>query len=607
MPDNKHNRIWECGSRYKYFPAKLAGDEDPWQPLLESLIKKENIRCNSWKDEVQNLLLFAGLFSTVVTVLLAQSYKLLQEDQDEKLVALVTKTALKFDMILDTDNMISSKATFSPPKSVVLINTLWFLSLVLSLSTVLFGTTSLQWLREHQHYGDRLTAQEAVAVFHMRAEALEKWMVPQIFSALPLLLQAALVLFLVGLIGFSLVISRSMVIPITLAVAVGLPILLGIATTVLPTIQVFWILDPRLQIKCLRESFEGLLPVDIPNGRRRSLTSILMKPSIEILANEVLIMFLSLPGMRLKTPRTLRPNALGVHYLELCTRMLGSLYAGEERQLLKRPGTNLGTKFFQQYYREIIDNNLGQVSPEHFNVFSRQILLILERFFLEINQHRLRSDDDVLRTYYSNQDLFGFLHLGSVMTWRASKDVGIETIFRAVSANLEHSARQSLSFPFSAAVIFMNYLMPFCALLQDDRVHPEASKLMRLLRADLEKYEEKVTRPKLGAFYSKLFLTKLETHQEEVPIHLQTRIIGFAFKLVNRLKAWKEPYDESLVPTEKDKEIYQRDFQRYCRPPPQAPLPRVNQGAQLDRSAGMPPFSYHSGAGKANASGIDIV
>ncbi|KIM38092.1 hypothetical protein M413DRAFT_52346, partial [Hebeloma cylindrosporum] len=118
-----------------------------------------------WKDEVQNLLIFAGLFSAVVTGLLVESYKLLQEDREDKLVVLLTKIALKFDAI-PTDTMVSSEAEFSPSNSVVLVNTLWFLSLMLSLSTVLFGTTSLQWLREHQHYGDPLTPQEAVAIFH---------------------------------------------------------------------------------------------------------------------------------------------------------------------------------------------------------------------------------------------------------------------------------------------------------------------------------------------------------------------------------------------------------------------------------------------------------
>ncbi|KIM42501.1 hypothetical protein M413DRAFT_52790, partial [Hebeloma cylindrosporum] len=63
---------------------------DPWQALLENLIKKDKVRCNAWKDEVQNLLLFAGLFSAVVTGLLVESYKLLQEDQEEKLVVLLT-------------------------------------------------------------------------------------------------------------------------------------------------------------------------------------------------------------------------------------------------------------------------------------------------------------------------------------------------------------------------------------------------------------------------------------------------------------------------------------------------------------------------------------
>jgi len=38
-------------------------DGDPFTLLLEPRIEKEKVRCEAWKDEVQNLLIFVSLAS----------------------------------------------------------------------------------------------------------------------------------------------------------------------------------------------------------------------------------------------------------------------------------------------------------------------------------------------------------------------------------------------------------------------------------------------------------------------------------------------------------------------------------------------------------------
>jgi hypothetical protein len=71
----------------------------------------------------------------------------------------------------------------------------------------------------------------------MRAEALDVWFVPQIFSALPVLLQGALALFLAGMIDFVLPLGSKLTIPV--CVIIGLTLLFLAATMVLPTCQAF--------------------------------------------------------------------------------------------------------------------------------------------------------------------------------------------------------------------------------------------------------------------------------------------------------------------------------------------------------------------------------
>ncbi|KAF9484143.1 hypothetical protein BDN70DRAFT_770232, partial [Pholiota conissans] len=196
-------------------------------------------RCSAWKEEVQTLLIFAGLFSAVVTAFVIESYKFLQPDPNAAVVGLLFHIASSinnsspFPPSVDPSSI---STPFSQTSSSVRINIFWFLSLILSLTTVLVGTVSLQWLREHQSYGG-FSAKEKIAILHMRTVALEVWWVPQIFAALPVLLQAALTLFLAGLIDFVLPLGRKLT--ISVCIVIGLTLLFLAATTLLPTLQYF--------------------------------------------------------------------------------------------------------------------------------------------------------------------------------------------------------------------------------------------------------------------------------------------------------------------------------------------------------------------------------
>jgi hypothetical protein len=133
----------------------------------------------------------------------------------------------------------------SPSSSSNRVNALWFVSLVLSLTTVLVGIVSLQWIREHQRYSG-LSPQERFSIFCMRREALEAWYVPQIFAGLPLVLLGALALYLVGLVDHLFGFGPGVAIPGVIFIA--LTLLFLVATTVLPTLQGLVVLPTYLEI-----------------------------------------------------------------------------------------------------------------------------------------------------------------------------------------------------------------------------------------------------------------------------------------------------------------------------------------------------------------------
>ena len=181
----------------------------------------------------------AGLFSAVVTSFVVEASRDLQPDPNTLLLSHIAT------LIGNATNGTVPQPQFSPSPSSYRINALWFSSLVLSLTTVLVGIVSLQWIREHQKYSG-LSIEEKFSIFCMRQESLEAWYVPQIFAGLPLLLQGALTLYLAGLVDHLLGFGLGVAIPGIVFIALSLFFL--VATTVLPTLQGLVILPTYLKI-----------------------------------------------------------------------------------------------------------------------------------------------------------------------------------------------------------------------------------------------------------------------------------------------------------------------------------------------------------------------
>ncbi|KAF9258666.1 hypothetical protein L218DRAFT_1004715 [Marasmius fiardii PR-910] len=149
---------------------------------------------SGYREDINSLLVFAGLFSAVVTAFTVESCKWLQEDPPDTTVALIRELVQQ-----------GRGETPSPPKpfvasfSVVLINTVWFLSLVLTLVDALFAILCKQWIRELKRPATTTSPENALALHWLRHESFKRWRVPSVISYLPILLEVALFLFFVGL------------------------------------------------------------------------------------------------------------------------------------------------------------------------------------------------------------------------------------------------------------------------------------------------------------------------------------------------------------------------------------------------------------------------
>jgi hypothetical protein len=144
-----------------------------------------------------------GLFSSTVATFIAISYQNLQQDPNLTTQSLLAQISQQLSN--STTGSTSSTATpFVPPASAVFINSVWFLSLVLSLTCALMATLLQQWARRYFQMIQRHNAPHVRA--HIReyfAQGARRFRISALVEVLPSLLLLSVLLFFAGLVVFA--------------------------------------------------------------------------------------------------------------------------------------------------------------------------------------------------------------------------------------------------------------------------------------------------------------------------------------------------------------------------------------------------------------------
>ena len=167
----------------------------------------------------------AGLFSAILTAFNIEAYKLLggnsptsssSADTTNQLLALLVQQTATTNPLGNALNVNATEfassaflfaqqdANSNPTRSTasaIAINALWFSSLICSLAAASISILVKQWLNEYKS-GMASVSLEVARIRQFRNDGLKKWRVQEIMMLLPILLQGALVLFLIGLILF---------------------------------------------------------------------------------------------------------------------------------------------------------------------------------------------------------------------------------------------------------------------------------------------------------------------------------------------------------------------------------------------------------------------
>ncbi|KAJ3475689.1 hypothetical protein NLI96_g11670 [Meripilus lineatus] len=204
----KRELVDKCAKIDEEYPE--VAHKDGWSALHEMLKIRDEKDIKKHFENIDTLLVFAGLYSAILTAFLVEAYKLLQPDSSDDSKQILLEISRQLGSFTVTSGLVNATyvpsslptGPFTPKQSSVWLNGLWFVALILSLTTASLGLLVKQWLRECDD-NPAITPEEhrRIRVFRMRG--LRKYKVHEMATFLPLLLQISLILFFSGLVLFT--------------------------------------------------------------------------------------------------------------------------------------------------------------------------------------------------------------------------------------------------------------------------------------------------------------------------------------------------------------------------------------------------------------------
>ncbi|KAI0282670.1 hypothetical protein BC826DRAFT_274421 [Russula brevipes] len=182
---------------------------------LEQAEKEDNKVVERWRADAGVMLVFAGLFSSAVAQLVVMSIQDLRPNpQDTTNFYLQNIYGLLANLSAienaSVPSPLAKPPSFSPPGSAIAVNSLWFLSLTLSLTCALLATLQQEWAHRYiritqSSYGPHKRAR--IRAFF--SQGISKFRIPWVMDSVPVMLHLSLFLFVAGLVVFGWTISNS--------------------------------------------------------------------------------------------------------------------------------------------------------------------------------------------------------------------------------------------------------------------------------------------------------------------------------------------------------------------------------------------------------------
>ncbi|KAJ7056173.1 hypothetical protein C8F01DRAFT_377084 [Mycena amicta] len=188
------------------------GSSKLWAVYVSEAEKYDKSLVESWKSDMEGMLIFAGLFSASLTAFIVESYKTLTPDSGDATVQLLAQISQQLSSAANGTVYIPKgpNAVHAAPRTAIACNVLWFLSLGLSLTCALVATLLEQWARDFLHRAEMRSSPIVRArIYSYLYYGLKRFQMHTVVDIIPLLLHAALLLFFGGLVAFLLPINHA--------------------------------------------------------------------------------------------------------------------------------------------------------------------------------------------------------------------------------------------------------------------------------------------------------------------------------------------------------------------------------------------------------------
>ncbi|KAG8754811.1 hypothetical protein FRC12_011081 [Ceratobasidium sp. 428] len=178
--------------------AELDKDAQVWEVYVDETDRLDKELVKSWNDSLDVLLIFAALFSAITTALVIESSKQLQPDPAEtsaQRLQAISQILIAISNGQPVDSSTSSNTSpsrFSPSRSSVLVNALWYLSLTLSVAVSLVAMVSKSWCNVFMSNRTGSDKYEQGRRRQRKWNAIETWGMQNVFVYLPTLMHLAL-------------------------------------------------------------------------------------------------------------------------------------------------------------------------------------------------------------------------------------------------------------------------------------------------------------------------------------------------------------------------------------------------------------------------------
>ncbi|KZV66220.1 hypothetical protein PENSPDRAFT_585637, partial [Peniophora sp. CONT] len=131
--------------------AKVPAGETFWSTYLKDAEEEDKFLPKSWEANTGGVLTFTGLFAATVAAFIIESYKLLSPDSGDQTVVLLTQLLAVATNVSASIGAagVTPADSFQVRRTDVIVNALWFSSLLIALMCALLSILIQEWARDY--------------------------------------------------------------------------------------------------------------------------------------------------------------------------------------------------------------------------------------------------------------------------------------------------------------------------------------------------------------------------------------------------------------------------------------------------------------------------